>query len=179
MWGRGDRLYKAKCQSGVGLLRIFTGRHPSMYFHACIITCFVFTLQLLSALSSSEHGYIAPLSPLYDQDPHDVRNPSLPRPSCAPVRDQGIRISPTIQVIAAFCLNQRGLVSTELQQPITHTSTIVTNGSLQNIRLGPSWIDTGTCPRSQLSISPSQDAGRLCKSIFNNVMLDCKRRRLF
>lgn len=147
-----------------------------MHFHACIITCFVLALQPLSALSSSEHGYIAPLSPLYDQDPHDVRNPSLPRPSCAPVRDQGIRISPTVQVIAAFCLNQRGLVSTEFQQPITHTSTIV---SIQNVRLAVSFIDTGTCPRSQLSISPSQDAGRLCKSIFKAIMLDCKQRRLF
>lgn len=147
-----------------------------MHFHACIITCFVLALQPLSASSSSEHGYIAPLSPLYDQDPHDVRNPSLPRPSCAPVRDQGIRISPTVQVIAAFCLNQRGLVSTEFQQPITYTSTIV---SIQNVRLAVSFIDTGTCPRSQLSISPSQDAGRLCKSIFKAIMLDCKQRRLF
>jgi len=150
-----------------------------MHFHACIFICFVLALQPPSASSSSEHGYIAPLSPLYGQDPHDVRNPSLPRPSCAPARDPGIRISPTVQVIAAFCLNQRGLVSTEFQQPITHTSTIVTNGSFQNVRLAVSFIETGTCPRSQLSISPSQDAGRLCKSIFKAIMLDCKQRRLF
>ncbi len=150
-----------------------------MHFHACIVTCFVFALQPLSASSSSDYGYIAPLSPLYDQNPHDVRNPSLPRPSCAPVKDQGIRISPTIQVIAAFCLNQRGLVSTEFQQPITHTSTIVINGSFHNVRLAVSYIDTGTCPRSQSSISPSKSAGRLCKSIFKAIMLDCKQRRLF
>lgn len=150
-----------------------------MHFQACVITYIAFALQPLSVLSSSKDEYTAPLSPLYDQDPHDVQDPSLPLPSCAPARDQGIKIRPTIKVIAAFCLSQRGLVSNEFRQPITNSHAFVdTDGSHQSVRLALSWIETGTCPRSKLSISPSQNARSLCRTILSRIMLDCKQHRL-
>ncbi len=87
-------------------------------------------------------------------------------------------IRPTIPIIVAFCTNQIGSVSTKLQQPITQYYAVNADGSHQSIRLALSWANTGTCPQSQLSISPSQHAGRLCRTIFGSILSDCKTFRM-
>lgn len=106
------------------------------------------------------------LPPLFDRDPHDVQHPSFPPPSCSPALNRGFGISTTIDAIAAFCTFETGVVSTIHQQPISRTYNV--------IRLSLSWDNTGVCRRSQLSLSPIQNSGRSCETIFTNILFGCK-----
>lgn len=118
-----------------------------------------------------------PLPALYNQDPHDVQRPSFPLPECCTRADHGIDIGPTIHVITAFCDSQTDLVSAAFPQSITKIYALDRLVEDDNIiRLTLSWDNTGTCARSQIQLSPSQNSGRHCQTIFRDILLGCKCR---
>lgn len=117
----------------------------------------------------------AHLPPLYKQDPHDVQHPSFPPPSCSPALDRGFDISTTIHAIAAFCTHETGVVSAIDQQLISRTYAFASPpGDGSTIRIMLSWDNTGACRRSQLSLSPTQNSGRDCRTIYRNILLGCE-----
>lgn len=135
-----------------------------MFYQASIVLYLTFSTTLaVNSLRSL---------PLFGQDPHDVQYPSFPPPSCSPALNQGFDISTTIHAIAAFCTSETGVVSAMYQQPISRT--YASAGGVNVIRLSISWDNTGVCRRSQLSLSPVQNSGRNCETIFRMILLGCK-----
>lgn len=137
------------------------------------IICTIVVLQSFFALALTK--VTAPLPPLYNQDPHDVQYPSFPLPECYTRADHDLDIRPTIHIITAFCMSETDTVSATSRQSISKAyalSHLKEDPSI--IRLTLSWDNTGTCSRSQVLISPSQNFGRHCKTIFSDILLGCK-----
>ncbi len=145
-----------------------------MHLQACVVTPLLFALQFLLVRSSPQE-LTEPLSPLYRQDPHDVQRPLFPPPTCAPRTGYGIQISSAIESIGAFCVNEQSFVSADHQQPIIRSYSFYnSHGKHQDLQLALLWHDSGSCPRSQIIISPAQNAGALCKTVFNAILIQCK-----
>lgn len=133
-----------------------------------IVTYAVLIIQILSTLCIVDVG--ASLPPLYNLDPHDVQHPALPPPQCTVRTEPGFEIGAGIQIITDFCTYKNEAVSATTRQTISSVYNVDTN----TVRLTLSWSNRATCQRSYLQISPSQGSGETCKSIFYNILLECK-----
>lgn len=135
----------------------------------------IFVLEFLSEFAIIAPCLTAPHPPLYGQDPHDVRHPSLPGPLCSPALNKGFDISSTILAIEAFCEDETGIVSSTSQHPVSKAYIFPgSDGGACNIRLILAWESTGTCRRSQLTLSPAENSGKVCKTIFRNILSRCE-----
>ena len=167
-------LYNPKLISGADT-RLFLTCLEDMNLQGWAAACFVFDALSNSVYSDSIENVGARLSPLYASDPHDVQKPYLPFPACLPLRDSGIDNPLVLQSAAVFCLGEHREVSAELQrplvQPIHYLDVNVNNRAAQ---LSLTWDNSGTCVQSHIAISPSQNAGVICKDIFQRIVQECK-----
>lgn len=111
---------------------------------------------------------------LYHQDPHDVQHPTYPSPSCWPPGLHGFDISTVIGPDGAlrdFCKSQTDSISASSQGPIYADYPV---GESTRIRFSLSWDNSGTCPTSQTTHSPSDWHGKRCETIFRDIVLGCK-----
>ena len=127
----------------------------------------------LSAFATPTPKQTVPLPPLYTQDPHDLRTPTLPLPSCLPSRRLGLDIAATSKAITDFCMTETRIISSGTQRAISKTYPDLTR-SQGTLRLLLSWENTDACLRSQMELSPTQNAGRSCETIFHKIIQECK-----
>ena len=99
--------------------------------------------------------------------------PQFPSPSCLAFASGGYVVDSAVAALDDFCTSEKGLIAPE-SEPI---SKVYDSGnSHSRIRLTVSWDDTGNCPQS---ISPNQNDGRDCNTIFHNIISDCQYPQLF
>lgn len=116
----------------------------------------------------------ASISRLYSQDPHDVQHPNLPEASCVPTVGPYFDIYSGISAVESFCTIEDGVLSAMYQYPVSRLYVFSNIGNSINIRITLAWDTTEACKRSQLTISPIDHSGRICKTIFRNILLGCE-----
>lgn len=137
-------------------------------------TCLLSLLPALCSHAKPMPEASVPSHRLYHQDPHDVRHPSYPSPSCWPSGLRGFDIGPVISPnggLRDFCTTQTDSISAFSQGPIYADYSA---GEGAKIRFSLSWDTSGTCPTNRTTHSPSDHHGKACETIFRDIVLGCK-----